>query len=158
MKMLLRTGKSFLVVALSISFFLMVGCVESTFELANGSRLPRWITLPPGVTRSDVSITLSYYTPLGGDDAKLTLKDKGGKTLAEVWGKMKCHSSFSSYPAYEVVAANGINEIIEHKKMEPVFYITDDTALKGKLLVGGPMPVNEVDGGRAGDPCFNQLS
>ena len=34
---------------------------ESTFQLANESRLPKWITLPPGLTRADVSITMCYY-------------------------------------------------------------------------------------------------
>ncbi len=34
---------------------------ESTFELASESRLPKWITLPPGLTRADVSTTMSYY-------------------------------------------------------------------------------------------------
>ena len=35
------------------------------------------MTLPPGVTRADVSITLSYYTVLGGDNVKVTLKRQG---------------------------------------------------------------------------------
>src|SRR5260370_28279158 len=35
---------------------------ESTFQLASESRLPKWITLPPGLTRSDVSIKMSYFT------------------------------------------------------------------------------------------------
>ena len=136
LKISLRADKLFLIVVLFISFLPMVGCLESTFNLANESRLPRWVTLPPGVTRADVSITLSYYTVLRDNDAKVTLKDRGGKTLAEVWGKMKCHSSFASYPAYEVVIANGVTEVIEHKKMEPVFYITDDLALKKRLFAG----------------------
>jgi len=134
---LLRAARFVLIVALFISFLPLVGCLESIFNLANDSRLPRWVTLPPGVARADVSITLSYYTSLGGDDAKVTLRDRGGKTLAEIKGKMKCHSSFASYPVYEVVVANGITEVIEHKKMEPEFYITDDTAVKKMLFAGG---------------------
>lgn len=135
-KRLLRAARFVLIVALLISFLPMVGCRESTFNLANDSRLPRWVTLPPGVARADVSIALDYYTSLGGDDAKVTLRNRGGKTLAEVKGKMKCHSSIASYPAYEVVVANGITEVIEHKKMEPKFYITDDPAVKKMLFAG----------------------
>jgi hypothetical protein len=30
------------------------------------------------------------------------------------------------YPAYEAITINGITEIIEHRKMEPIFYVTDD--------------------------------
>ena len=133
-RILLRAGRFVLIVALSISFLPMIGCLESTFYLANNSRLPKWVTLPHGVTRADVSITLNYYASLGGDDAKVMLREKSGKTIAEVGGKMKCHSSFASYPAYEVIAVNGITEVIEHKKMEPVFYITDDPAIKKMLF------------------------
>jgi len=116
----------------------MIGCLESTFNLANDSRLPKWVTLPRGVTRADVSITLNYYTSLGGDDATVVLRERGGKTISEVTGKMKCHSSFASYPAYEVVVVNGIAEVVEHKKMEPVFYITDDPSIKKMLFAANP--------------------
>ena len=132
----LRADKLFLIVALFISFLPMVGCLESSFNLANESRLPRWVTLPPGVKRADVSITLNFYTSLGGDDTKVIIKDREGKTLAEVSGKMKCHTSFASYPSYEVVLANGIAEVIEHRKAGPVFYITDDPAIKKMLFAG----------------------
>jgi hypothetical protein len=136
LKILRRTGRYFLIFALFITLFPAVGCLESAFTLANDSRLPRWMTLPPGVTRADVSVTLSYYTSLGGDDAKVILRDRRGKLLAEVRGKMRCHSSSSSYPTYEVVEVNGVSELIEHKKMEPVFYIADDPALKRMLFAG----------------------
>ena len=33
---------------------------ESTFILASESRLPKWITLPQGFKRSEVSLTMSY--------------------------------------------------------------------------------------------------
>jgi hypothetical protein len=70
---------------------------ESTFQLASESRLPKWITLPPGLTRSDVSITMSYFT----------------------WPN----------PRYTEIVVKGTSEMIEHRKMEPVFYITDDPAV-----------------------------
>jgi hypothetical protein len=41
-----------------------------------------------------------------------------------------------SYPAHEVITVNGITEIIEHRKMEPIFYITDDPAVWKELGVG----------------------
>lgn len=49
---------------------------------------------------------------------------------------MKCKEPFHlnnrsqdppfDYPAYEAITVNGITEIIEHRKMEPIFYVTDD--------------------------------
>ena len=35
----------------------------------------------------------------------------------------------ADYPAYEAITVNGITQIIEHKKMEPIFYVTDDAAV-----------------------------
>ena len=58
--------------------------------LANGSRLPRWFTPPPRLTRTDVSVELTFYTtPLRGPDAKFELVDRKWKKLAEVKGWTK---------------------------------------------------------------------
>ncbi len=59
-----RRAKDIFLVALAISCCMIVGCEyfpESTFELASESRLPKWIVLPPELTRADVSVTMSYY-------------------------------------------------------------------------------------------------
>jgi hypothetical protein len=69
-----------------------IGCAwfpESTFELASESRLPKWITLPPGLTRADVSITMSYYIMPWGSSATFTVRDRKGQTLEKVDGKVK---------------------------------------------------------------------
>jgi len=97
---------------------LVSGCLESSFQLASESRLPGWVTLPPGLTRADVSVTLNYYTTMpGANDTKFILKRKG-KTLAELKGKTKCQypTSGSSYPLYDAVVVNGTTEILEFKK------------------------------------------
>jgi hypothetical protein len=135
LKSFLRAETYSLIVALCISSCAITGCLESTFNLASESRLPRWITIPPGLTRTDVSVTLSYYTTPIGSDAKFMLKDRKGKKLAAIKGKMKCQM-LSNYPAYAVVAVNGTTEVIKHRKMEPVFYITDDPAVRRELLAG----------------------
>jgi hypothetical protein len=126
-----------------------IGCEwfpESTFELASESRLPKWITLPPGLTRADVSITMSYYIKLwGGRSATFILRDKKREVLKKVTAKERGLEPLQlkhpppgfppGYPAYEVITANGITEIIEHRKMEPIFYITDDPAVWKELGV-----------------------
>ena len=126
-----------------------IGCEwfsESTFELASESRLPKWITLPPGLTRVDVSITMSYYVKPWGNNATFILQDTKGQTRTKVDGKVKGSEPFQlkhpppgfppGYPAYEVITVNSITEIIEHRKMEPIFYITDDPAVWKELGVG----------------------
>ena len=126
-----------------------IGCEwfpESTFELASESRLPKWITLPPGLTRTDVSITMSYYSKPWGGSATFILRDTKGQIRTKVSGKEKGSEPLQlkhpppgfppGYPAYEVITVNGITEIIEHRKMEPIFYITDDPAVWKELGVG----------------------
>jgi len=137
MRVFRRVEKCLLVVALCASCFAFSGCVESTFTLDGDSRLPRWFTLPPELTRRDVSVTLTYYT---WGPAKFTLKDWKGKKLAVISGKEQSSSplhltgNHGFYPAYEVISANGITEIIEHRKPEPIFYVSDDPVVREELL------------------------
>jgi hypothetical protein len=116
---------------------------ESSFELAQESRLPKWFTLPHGLSRSDVTVTMNYYVESSGRTSKFILRDQKKQKLAEVTGTQKGSvplklkksgdgTSFS-YPLYELVTANGITEIIEHRRMEPKFYITDDPAVLAEL-------------------------
>jgi hypothetical protein len=136
--------------AFIISSCAIVGCEyfpESTFTLASESRLPKWITLPSGLTRADVSLTMSLYDSLWGSDVKFILQDKNGRTLAKMYGEARGRGPLylrhpppgfdPGYPAYEVITVNGITEIIEHRKLEPIFYVTDDPAVWKELLAGG---------------------
>ena len=120
----------------------IIGCEyfpESTFKLASESRLPKWIMLPRGLTRAEVSLTMSYYMKLWGSSAKFALQDTKGQLLEKAEGKVICREPFqlknppqgfaASYPSYEAVTVGGVTEIMEHKKMEPIFYITDDPAV-----------------------------
>jgi hypothetical protein len=125
-----------------------IGCEwfpESTFELASESRLPKWITLPQGLTRADVSITMSYYVKPWGRSATFILEDTKGQIRTKVNGKTRGlgpnHLNHPppgfppGYPAYEVITVNGLTEIIEHRKPEATFYITDDPAVWKELGV-----------------------
>jgi hypothetical protein len=156
----LRTVKYLLIVALCISSCAITGCIESSFNLASESRLPKWITLPPGFSRTDVSVTLDFYSLPLGPDAIFILKDRNGKKLAKLNGKEKnhyplflnsCPDRFDpGCPSYEVVVVNGITEIIRlrpyvaHENMEQngrivaLFYVTDDPAVRKELLADGP--------------------
>ncbi len=141
----LAIGKHMIIVALCVSCGAMTGCIESQFDLAAESRLPRWITIPPGITRADVAIEMRYYTVHG---PRFFLRDKKGRTLAQASGKETRHvkglrwpfCTGSSgigdfkYPCYAVITVNGVTEVIEHRKMEPVFYVTDDPAVRKWLL------------------------
>jgi hypothetical protein len=127
------------IVALAALALVAKGCEyfpESSFELAKESRLPKWITLPPGLKRTDVALTMNYFSTPWGYDTQFILRDKNNQTIEKKYGRSKCGLGFQvrnppegfppGYPAYKPNTVNGITEIIEHKKMEPLFYVTDD--------------------------------
>ena len=146
-KMIRRIDRCLLLwVALTISGSAIVGCEyfpESTFELASESRLPKFIALPPGHTRADLSLTMSYYISPWGRDVKFILLDAKTQKPIELYGKEKDGGPFKlkhppqgfppGYPAYEVITVNGVTDIIEHRKMESIFYVTDDAAIWKEL-------------------------
>jgi hypothetical protein len=37
------------------------------------------------------------------------------------------------YPSYEALTARGLVEIVEHRKMEPIFYVNDDPEVRKRL-------------------------
>ncbi len=41
----------------------------------------------------------------------------------------RCHE----YPSFQEITVDGTTEIIEHKAMEPIFYVSDDAALRGSM-------------------------
>ena len=143
LKPLLQPGRRTLILAFCVSCCAVNGCLESSFELAGESRLPKWINIPPGLTRGDVVVTMSYYSsPLGGS-VEFVGRDKNGKILTRVSGKLERYplhlknpqpGSDRGYPAFELITLDGITEVIEHKKMEPKFYVSDDPAARRELL------------------------
>jgi hypothetical protein len=75
------------------------------------------------------------------------MRDTDGRILRQIGGDLKCkgpfhrsdlkHENSSGYPLYEAVVVNGVTEIIEHKKMEPIFYITDDPGVLEQYRLHG---------------------
>jgi hypothetical protein len=137
LKCFLRTKKYLLIVAICLSCCAINGCVVSIFPLATDSRLPKWLTLPPGLTRADVKVVLEFMESREVD-IKVVLTDRKYKKLAEVTGKT-IGPILSRGFFIEVV--NGIPEIIGfkaqsdgHGGQHSVFYVVDDPAFKKKLL------------------------
>jgi hypothetical protein len=38
-----------------------------------------------------------------------------------------------NHPQYEIITVGRTTEVIEHRKMEPIFYVTDDPSVLSKL-------------------------
>jgi hypothetical protein len=136
--MTIRLGS--LLILLIVLATSMIGCLEASFELAPESRLPKWFEVPEGMSRNEINVTMDYYIGLNGREAVFKLYGKGSsiylqKAIGSQRGDhplklMKPPPGFPKhYPGYEVITVNGITDIIEHRKMEPIFYVTDDPSI-----------------------------
>jgi hypothetical protein len=127
----------------------MFGCAESMFDLAPDSRLPRWFVLPKGLMRAEVTVHETKYLDHSVftlyDTTQSSLWDSRGHELAQVSAvsqgaisltkKQNAHGGYDGdpYPLYEVLTVNGVTEVLEYKRMEPVFYVSDDPEVRKKL-------------------------
>ncbi len=131
-----------------IPFILLVacstrGCVESEFHLAKDSRLPIWFNIPDGIQREDLDVTLTYYTTGPADLTLLDIREGKSKTLTKIKGNNMHHPEYwawaqkdrpkRSHPLYVVINVDGISEIIEHKKIAPIFYISNEAAVQNTI-------------------------
>jgi hypothetical protein len=81
---------------------------------------------------------MDYYIPPWGPRATFKLLGPKGDVLAEIGGPLKenepqMSNSAVEYPAYEVITIDGVTEIVEHRKMEPIFHVTDDPVVWASL-------------------------
>ena len=109
--------------------FALGGCryyPEATFELAKQSRLPRWFESYVSADGGEFHVEMNYYVEPGGKVAEFLLKDKNNKVQSKVISDKIPEAQLSNYyPMRLRVTVNGVTETIEHKKMEPLFYIID---------------------------------
>jgi hypothetical protein len=133
-------------VMIALAFLALGSCgrlPESSFALASESRLPKWFNLSPNLERTNVTVTMDYQINSSGRTATFTMRDGSGAVVSKVIGnltgsiplqrKAKLSGHPEGYPEYEIVTAGGITEIIEHRKLEPVFYVTDDAAVMAEF-------------------------
>ena len=88
---------------------------------------------------------MDYYGGPVGRTATFILRDGQGRTVASVVGQLKGNEPLTlkphgetgpiPYPSYEIITVNGVTEVIEHRRMEPTFYLTDDPHVKQQLGV-----------------------
>jgi hypothetical protein len=101
--------------------------------------------VPDNTPRREVEVTLSYYpAPIIGSRrlAVLTVRTRQGysdqitATLDGMEPKTlvpRIEGELLPYPIYEVLSANGITEVIEHRQRGQTFYISDDPKVRATL-------------------------
>jgi len=123
---------------------LLSGCAEwfpeSNTTLAPESRLPRWFQQPADVSRSDLSVEMLEYL----DHGTFVLRNqRTGRQLATIRAQRLNSKPLTlpnsiradgTVPNYSIMKVGGIVEIVERKRREAVFDISDDPDVRTKLL------------------------
>jgi hypothetical protein len=140
------------------SLFILNGCVESNFLLANDSRLPKWVELPDKYQREDVSASLFLFT-IGKASLIIRGPKPERKTIARFriradWHessneKVKQIGNYSFRPLYYKVSYKGVEDIIEFPCLGPVFRMADKINEKIEL---NQIKCKEVDLEDIGNP------
>jgi hypothetical protein len=102
--------------------------------------------MPAGFKRDQLTVRMSYYVESGGQrSAKISLLGPNNQVLAKATGgqegseprmrKVQPPGFPPHYPMYEVITVDGVTDVIEHRAMEPIFYITDDPAIWAEFRV-----------------------
>jgi hypothetical protein len=111
---------------------------EATYKLSPESRLPRWFSIPEGYDRNKLTVRISYYAPMPPFTYDLKAELLGPppnfRVLDRASGMHRWHPDserrgYQANPGYVIASVHGIEEVIEHKSMGPVFYISDDPKL-----------------------------
>jgi hypothetical protein len=115
------------------------GCIDSSFGLSPESPIPIWFKLPGDKNRKDVTVSMDYWSGPFGRTATFTLRDDAGRELDRVTGTkfgshpIRSNPGGATYPSYELITSEGVLEVIEHRRMEPIFYVNRDRAVRERL-------------------------
>ena len=117
------------------------GMIESNFQLAQESRLPKWFQIPSNYSRNDVTMSITTYSTASGKIvAKMVVRGPRPehKVLSEKIGTKRMHPlsqqlGYDKYPLYSIISVDGIDEVFEQRRPEAIFYISDDPKLTSGL-------------------------
>ncbi|MEZ5571551.1 MAG: hypothetical protein R3E64_05950 [Halioglobus sp.] len=134
-----------------VCFVSLGGCLsESNFRLSPDSRLPKWFSEEYEVQRSDMTVTLDLYSHTSEAVYTLKLKEDGNifslKTISghvpyPDWMNVGTYKRRS--PGYYAFTIDGITDIIEFRRPEPFFYMSDDPEKWDELKEMGETRFNQ---------------
>ena len=128
------------------------GCVEAILSLSDKSRFPRWITLPECKNRNDFFVKMEWHSTLTDGKIIFKLYEKGSLFAFREYDvttdtknnirSLQLPSQYGDtskiFPKYIMITINGIKDIVEQRKMEPIFYMTDDPSVWKEFGVENP--------------------
>jgi hypothetical protein len=84
---------------------------------------------------------MDYYVQPWGRRAIFTLIGPDERVLGKVTASLRGRQPLSAqgeptnaYPSYSIAEAKGVVDIVEHRKMEPKFWMTDDVDVWKSLM------------------------
>jgi hypothetical protein len=99
------------------------GAVSAYLRLSEDSPLPSWVTLPPGITRDEVSVTITSYesTTTPSWKEKFEVRDKrNGRIIQQAMGTGYWHpdserekAPAGTYPNWVIVEVNGKKDVYQ---------------------------------------------
>lgn len=102
--------------------------------------------------REDLDVILTYYTMGPADLTLRDIRNGNSKSLKRIKAENKHHPEYwawaqkdwpaRSHPGYVVLSVGSVSEIIEHRKMEPIFYVSDESAVQNSIK--GKIPHNNA--------------
>ena len=118
----------------------VIGEFPTTFQLADDSRLPKWFTVPNGYSRSDLKMTIDFYTSpcffCKNTVTTLYGPSPDNKEIMKIAGKGRWHPlsdrdrynkyPYTKLPYYYIITVDSIDEVFEKRQAGDRFYITDD--------------------------------
>lgn len=116
---------------------------EATFTLSPESRLPFWLTTSAKFKRSDVSVSISYYIDASGRTIRFTAWGPDGAEIVSGKGDLSGLEPTKIYATdqgeetgerwYEVATVNGVSDVLEHRRREPIVYMSSDPKVWTRL-------------------------
>jgi len=108
--------------------------------LSDQSRLPKWVVVPKGKNRNDFSVKMESHSTFAAGKIIFKIYDKNNVSpiqeyeittdmqsdILPVQLKSPPEGFPQGFPKYIPITINGITDIVEQRKMEPVFYMTDN--------------------------------
>ena len=113
------------------------GYAESQFDLVLDSRLPKFFDPAGHISPAGYKARVEYYS--SPDSVRVIIYDPSGRKVFDKQDKFQWHPfdekehPAAHYPNYVVVSFDGVEDIFEQRRLEPLLYLTDDKRLWGAL-------------------------